>query len=45
MAALALALGLAIALVALDAPRGWRLLLVAPLHGAALGLLQAREKT
>lgn len=33
------------ALLWIDAPRAWRLVLVAPLWMAALGVLQAREKT
>ncbi len=41
----AIAIVLLAMLLALDAPRLWRLGLVAPLWMAALGFLQAREKT
>jgi hypothetical protein len=37
--------GLALALVATDAPRALRLLIFFPIWLAALGLFQAREKT
>ncbi len=33
------------ALVAAEAPRGWRLALFVPFLGAALGVLQARGRT
>jgi len=42
---LAVAIGLAVALVVLDAPRLWRISLFLPLWGAALGYYQARERT
>lgn len=41
----ALAIALLAFLLAIDAPRLWRLALLAPLGMAALGFLQAREKT
>jgi uncharacterized membrane protein YccC len=43
--ALAVAVGLGALLFALDAERGWRALLFAPLWTAALGVFQARDKT
>ncbi len=45
VALLAVAIGLAVALLVLDAPRLLRLLLFLPLCGAALGYYQARERT
>lgn len=45
LVALAIAAVLCAWLVASDAPRWWRLLLVLPLFGAASGVLQYREKT
>jgi hypothetical protein len=41
----ALALGIAAALIAFDAPRWSRLVLLLPIWGASIGFLQAREKT
>ena len=41
----AIALALLILLLVFDAPRLWRLVLLAPLFTATLGFLQAREKT
>ena len=43
--AAALAVGAAVALFAFDAPRWTRVGLLVPVWGAALGFLQAREKT
>lgn len=43
--ALAIAAALCAWLIASDAPRPWRLLLVLPLFAAASGVLQYREKT
>lgn len=45
LVALAIAAALCAWLLASDAPRWWRLLLVLPLFGAASGVLQYREKT
>lgn len=45
LVALAIATALCGWLIASDAPRWWRLLLVLPLFGAASGILQYREKT
>ena len=45
VAALAAGAGLAFALVALGAPRWWRAAVFLPMWIAALGLLQARERT
>ena len=41
----AIALALLASLLVIDAPRLWRLALLAPLWMSALGFLQAREKT
>lgn len=41
----AIALALLAILLVIEAPRLWRLALLAPLWMAALGFLQAREKT
>jgi hypothetical protein len=43
--ALALAIGMAAALLGLGASRTWRLVLFVPLWVAALGFFQARAKT
>ena len=45
VAGLVLAVGGAVAMLALGAPRPWRLVLAVPFGMAALGLLQARERT
>ena len=45
MIALALAIGMAAALLGLGASRTWRLVVFVPLWVAALGFFQAREKT
>jgi hypothetical protein len=43
--ALAVAAALLVVLLAVDAGRGWRLLLLGPLWAGALGFFQYREKT
>ena len=42
---LGVAVALAIVLLALGAPRGWRAVVFVPLWIGALGVLQARDKT
>jgi hypothetical protein len=43
--AFSVSVGLAVALIVIGAPRGWRLTLFALLLIAALGFFQARDKT
>lgn len=45
LVALAIAAALCAWLIASDAPRPWRLLLILPLFGAASGVFQHRAKT